>query len=181
MNSKRPTSESWNSEMRCLPNAPSQSTAPQQARSRHGQVVPGNTSAEVEVEVEVEEGDGECNFQMCHFSVQFTVHRLEPLIPFRGVRFTLLLAFSWISRKLHHELRRKSGSAGSRGGHATPAPPSTNFRFPTRRWIFVSLTGSPPIKCPVLRSGVTTFMGISKVLLFHQVIYHKSIHPLCQI
>jgi hypothetical protein len=59
---------------------------------------------------------------MCHFSVQFAVHRLEPLIPFRGVRFTLLLAFSWISRKLHHELRRKSGSAGSRGGHATPAP-----------------------------------------------------------
>jgi hypothetical protein len=130
MNSKRPTSESWNSEMRCLPNAPPQSTAPQQARSRHGQVVPGNTSAEVEVEVEVEEGDGECNFQMCHFSVQFTVHRLEPLIPFRGVRFTLLLAFSWISRKLHHELRRKSGSAGSRGGHATPAPPPPIHQLP---------------------------------------------------
>ena len=56
------------------------------------------------------------------FNSRFTAYEVEPLIPFRGVRFTLLLAFSWISRKLHHELRRKSGSAGSRGGHATPAP-----------------------------------------------------------
>src|ERR1700693_5383098 len=103
---------------------------------------------------------------MCHFSVQFAVHRLEPLIPFRGVRFTLLLAFSWISRKLHHELRRKSGSAGSRGGHATPAPINPTSVSPLAVGSWCHSRDFPPIKRPVLRSGVTTFMGISKVLLF---------------
>jgi hypothetical protein len=113
------------------------------------------------------------------------IHRLQPLIFLSwGALLVAVCFFPHALVQAHHEICSEDGSSGYEA-HATPAP--INFPFATQwtyRLILVLPCHSrdlPRIKSLVSIGGrVAQFMGISKVLLFRQVIYHKSIRPLCQ-
>jgi hypothetical protein len=74
------------------------------------------------------EGEGECSFQVCHFLVQFTA--LPLIFPSWGAFHAARCFFLHVFVKRHHEIRRKSGSAGYEATPRHTRPPIHDLSVP---------------------------------------------------